>query len=189
MDVQPLLLLNVIVASVGEEVLFRSTMLRVLKDRFGPGTAIIVTSVLFSVAHAGNASASMISSINTFLIAVAFGTVIAVGGSIWVAAACHAAWNVLVALFFGAVSGNDVGLSWMKLVPNDASTLNAVLLGDAYGIESGLLCTAVITISLGFIRHIVVVDPFVTAARYRVAFSRDRSYTDSITAMESPNVA
>lgn len=189
MDAHPLMMLSIIVASVGEEVLFRSTILRALKDRFGSGWAIVITSILFSVAHTGNPSASMISSINTFLIGVAFATVIAVGGSVWVAAACHAAWNVLVALFFGTVSGNDVGVSWMKFVPNDASVLSPLLMGDAYGVESGLVCSVVITISLGFIRHIVVIDPFVTAARYRVVFNRGRSRTESITAMESSNVA
>ncbi|MBU3680265.1 MAG: CPBP family intramembrane metalloprotease [Candidatus Kapabacteria bacterium] len=181
----PLVVLAIVISSIGEEVLFRSTVLRVLQDRFGSGWAIIVTSVLFSLAHTGNASASMISSINTFLIGVAFGTVIAVGGSIWVAASCHAAWNVLVSMFFGAVSGHDVGVSWIQYVPNNASSLSPLLMGDAYGVESGLLCTAVITISLGFIRHIVVVDPFVTAARYRVTFNRERSHENPITVMES----
>ncbi|MBU3679749.1 MAG: CPBP family intramembrane metalloprotease [Candidatus Kapabacteria bacterium] len=181
----PLVVLAIVTSSIGEEVLFRSTILRVLKDRFGSVGAIVVTSVLFSVAHTGNASASLISSINTFLIGVAFGTVIAVGGSIWVAASCHAAWNVFVALFFGAVSGQDIGVAWIRYVPNDASMLSPLLMGDGYGVESGLLCTAVITISLGFIRHVVVVDPFVTAARYRVTFNRERPHENPITAMES----
>lgn len=183
----PVVALTIVISSIGEEILFRSTLLRILKDRFGSGWAIVITSVVFSIAHTGNASASMISSLNTFLIAVAFGTVIAIGGSVWVAAACHAAWNVIVAMFFGAVSGNDAGVSWIQYVPNGTSTLSPLLMGDAYGVESGLLCTAVITISLGFIRHIVVVDPFVTAARHRVVFNRGRSHTDSITAMESSN--
>ncbi len=186
-DVPPLVVLSIVIASVGEEVLFRSTMLRVLQDRFGAAWAILATSILFSLAHNWNPSASLISGLNTFLIGVAFGSVIVLGGSIWVAAACHAAWNVLVALFFGSVSGYDAGLSWMKLVPNDASTLSPLLLGDAYGIESGLLCTAVITFSLVLIRHIVVVDPFAIAARYRVALNRERSDTNSNTAMESSN--
>lgn len=185
----PLVVLTIIIASFGEEVLFRSTILRVLKNRFGSGWAVVVTSILFSVAHTGNASASMISSVNTFLIGVAFGAVIAVGGSIWVAASCHATWNLFVALFFGAVSGNDVGVSWIRFVPNDASALSPLLMGDAYGVESGLLCTAVITISLGLIRHIVVVDPFVTAARFRAAFNHGRPSANPITAMESTNDA
>ncbi len=187
--VPPLVVLSIVIASVGEEVLFRSTMLRVLEDRFGAGWAILATSVLFSLAHNWNPSASMISSVNTFLIAVAFGTVIALGGSIWVAAACHAAWNVLVALFFGAVSGQDAGVGWIRYIPNDSSKLSPLLMGDSYGVESGLLCTAVITISLLLIRHIVVVDPFVLAARYRVGFGGGRSDVNPNTAMESSNVA
>lgn len=186
-DVPPLVVLSIVIASVGEEVLFRSTMLRVLQDRFGAAWAILATSILFSLAHNWNPSASAISSLNTFLIGVAFGSVIVLGGSIWVAAACHAAWNVLVALFFGTVSGNDVGLVWIRFIPNGSSSISPLLMGDAYGIESGLLCTAVITISLLLIRHIVVVDPYVIAARYRVAFNRGRSDTNSNTAMESSN--
>lgn len=185
----PVAALTIVMSSIGEEVLFRSTVLRVLKQRFGSVWAVLVTSMLFSFAHTGNHSASMISSVNTFLIAVAFGTVIALGGSIWVAAACHAAWNVLVALFFGAVSGQDAGVGWIRYIPNDSSKLSPLLMGDAYGVESGLLCTAVITISLLLIRHIVVVDPFVIAARYRVGFGGGRSDVNPITAMESSNVA
>jgi len=187
--VPPLVVLSIVIASVGEEVLFRSTMLRVLQERFGAGWAILATSVFFSLAHNWNPSASLISGLNTFLIGVAFGSVIAIGGSIWVAAASHAAWNVLVALFFGTVSGNDVGLVWIRFIQNGSSSISPLLMGDTYGIESGLLCTAVITISLLLIRHIVVVDPYVIAARYRVAFNKGRSDVNPNTAMESTNVA
>ena len=188
-DVQPLILLSIIIASIGEEVLFRSTLLRVLKGRFGSGWAILITSILFSLAHSGNPSASMISSVNTFLIALAFGTVISLGGSIWLAAACHAAWNLIVALIFGPVSGHNAGISWIRFFPSDSSSLSPLLMGDAYGVESGLLCTVVISISLVTIRHVVTVDPFVIAARYRVAFNPGRSGVKPITAMESTNVA
>lgn len=185
----PLVLLSIIVSSIGEELLFRSTLLRVLQERFGSSRAILITSVLFSLAHSGNPSASVMSSINTFLIAIAFGTVIALGGAIWVAAACHAAWNIIVALLFGTVSGLDAGLTWIHYMPSASSTLSPLLMGDGYGVESGLLCTAVITISLAFIRHIVVIDPFVVAARHRIAFNRGPLAAETNNSMESSNEA
>lgn len=159
--------LGVIIAAIGEELFFRTTILRVLNDRFGPVVGIVSTSALFALAHTGNSGASFLSNANTFLIGIALGVVVTQGGSMWLAAGFHVVWNLTVALFFGTVSGNELGIGWLTVELPQQSSWSTLIVGDTYGIESGLATTLMITISLAVLRHIVVVDPFVIAARIR----------------------
>ena len=188
LNITPLAVAAITVGAIGEEVLFRSTILRVLSDRFGSVTAILVTSTLFALAHTGNPGAAGLSSINTFLIALVLATVVVQSGSIWTAAAFHVVWNLLVALCFGSLSGFDSGLSAMRLVVDQTSEFARLTFGDSYGIESGLACTFSIIISFAFLRHISLADPYVIAARYRSSFSRRHSTADSSTNMETTHV-
>lgn len=158
---------GVIIAAIGEELFFRTTILRVINDRFGPVVGILSTSALFALAHTGNSGASFLSNANTFLIGIALGIVVTQGGSIWLAAGFHVVWNLTVALFFGTVSGHELGVGWLTVELPRQSSWPSLIIGDAYGIESGLATTLMITISLAVLRHIVVVDPFVIAARIR----------------------
>ncbi len=186
-EVSPLAVVMIIVSAIGEELLFRTTVLRVLHDRFGSFWAVMITSALFSAAHGGNPAMGQISSINTFIVAVAFGIVTLKSGSIWIASTCHLVWNLLVAAVFGPVSGIDPGLSWMRYTTAADDHLAQLLMGDAYGVESGLVCTGVLIISLAMIRHIIAVDPYVVSARYRISFTRAAYSNRSATEMELTN--
>lgn len=186
--VSPLAVVMITVSAIGEELLFRSTVLRVLHERFGAFWAIMITSALFSAAHSGNPAMGQLSSINTFVVAVAFALVTIKSGSIWLASACHVVWNLLVAVVFGPVSGIDPGLSWMRYSAAADDHLAQLLMGDAYGVESGLITTGVLIISLVMIRHIIAVDPYVMSARYMISFSRRERPVGSTTEMETTNV-
>lgn len=166
-ECDPLTAIGVIIAAIGEELLFRTTVMRVLNDRFGAAVGIILTSAVFALAHTGNPGASNLSNVNTFLIGLALGIVVTQGGSIWLAASFHGTWNTTVALFFGTVSGNELGIRWLTIDLPQHSTWLSLIVGDNYGIESGLATTILIIISLAILRHIVLVDPFVIAARLR----------------------
>jgi len=130
------------------------------------------TSTLFALAHTGNPSAAGLSWVNTFLVAVILATIVLRSGSIWTAAAFHVVWNLMVALCFGSLSGLDTGLSAARMVVDQSLELSRLMFGDSYGIESGLACTLSIIISFAFLRHIIVTDPYVLAARYRISFTR-----------------
>jgi uncharacterized protein len=187
LNISPLTVAAITIGAVGEEVLFRSTILRVLNERFGSVTAILVTSTLFALAHTGNPSAAGLSWVNTFLVAIILATVVLRSGSIWTAAAFHVVWNLMVALCFGSLSGLDTGLSAARMVVDQSSELSRLLFGDSYGIESGLACTLSIIISFAFLRHIIVTDPYVIAARYRISFTRTAHSNRSATGMELTN--
>jgi membrane protease YdiL (CAAX protease family) len=166
-----------IALSTGEELVFRAGMLSIVSERFGSVTGVIVTSLVFGLIHLGNPDAGLLSTLNTVLIGLAFGVTTVRSGSIWTAVGCHATWNLLVALFFGTVSGfagSEMGLSWFTLV-TDESSLTTTLFPGAYGIEASPLATLVIIISFPFLRHISRPDPYIMAARYRDAFSTRHS--------------
>lgn len=125
-----------IFASVGffEEVAFRGILFRLLEEWLGSAAALLISSALFGMFHAGNPHATPFA---TLAIAVEAGLML--GGaymltrSLWFATGVHVAWNWMQGPLFGvAVSGTDTqSLLESQLVGPEAWT------GGAFGAEAG----------------------------------------------------
>lgn len=89
-----------ILAPIGEELLFRGYLLRVLGARYGAVTGIGVTALLFALLHVNPASLLAL-----FTLGVVFGTLRLATGSIWPAILAHAIQNGIscVLVLAGAV--------------------------------------------------------------------------------------
>lgn len=97
--------------AVGEEVLFRGVLLRVLNARFGSSVAVAALSVLFGLAHVGNAGAGVLGAV---AIAISAGLLLNVAylltGRLWLPIGIHFGWNAMQSAFFGTdVSGTGSG--------------------------------------------------------------------------------
>jgi len=104
------MLLFFTVAAAAEEVLFRGYALRVLSDRWGPVVAVLVTSVLFGLAHAANPEVTPLALFNIFLAGLWLGLAVVRTGSIWFAIGLHTGWNwAMAGLFDVPVSGLTEG--------------------------------------------------------------------------------
>jgi hypothetical protein len=129
------LLVKLAPAAMVEEMIFRGYPFLVLREGAGPFTALVVTSLLFGLAHLQNPGVTVVSISMVVLAGFFLGGVLLVTGSLWAAFAAHLAWNwTLSAAVHAAVSG-------LPFVMPDYRTVDAGpdwLTGGAWGPEGGL---------------------------------------------------
>ena len=102
-------LFTFLVVAVGEEILFRGIVFRMIDERWGTVVALIVSALIFGFVHITNDNATVWSSI---AIAVEAGLLLGAAykwsGTLWVPIGIHWAWNYFQGPVFGfAVSGNE----------------------------------------------------------------------------------
>ena len=98
-----------LVVAVGEEVLFRGIVFRMIDERWGTAIALVVSALIFGFVHITNENATVWSSV---AIAVEAGLLLGAAykwaGNLWVPVGIHWAWNFFQGPVFGfAVSGNE----------------------------------------------------------------------------------
>ena len=98
-----------LIVAVGEEVLFRGIVFRMLDERWGTWVALIVSALIFGFVHITNDNATVWSSV---AIAVEAGLLLGAAykwaGNLWLPIGIHWAWNFFQGPVFGfAVSGNQ----------------------------------------------------------------------------------
>jgi hypothetical protein len=135
-----------IVAGAAEELAFRGFPLQALAHNQGSGTAIIITSLLFGVAHISNPGVSILSSINTVLAGMWLGVAYFLTRSLWLATGLHWSWNLAMVFIFGLpVSGlTELSkLSWLRGHAGEPSWVS----GGNYGPEAGVAATVALLLS------------------------------------------
>lgn len=135
--------------SSAEEALFRGWLLQSLGSRYGPLIGVLMSSLVFSLAHGLNPGITPLAAVNLFLFAV-FAAVWAVSrGSLWGACAWHAMYNWTTARLLGlpisGAGGVDGLLTSIRLAGSETVT------GGAFGPEAGLPATAVFAIAIGIV--------------------------------------
>jgi uncharacterized protein len=146
----------VLIGGIMEEITYRGYLLQNLAEglnlkRIGPQLAtliaVLISSVLFGLAHASNPGATALSTINTMLIAalvLAGGYVLT--GQLALPIGFHVAWNFVgVGVLGYSSSANIVGASFLASSQHGP----ALWTGGAYGHEGGLLATGAFI--LGFL--------------------------------------
>jgi membrane protease YdiL (CAAX protease family) len=166
---------------VSEEVLFRGYLLTNLSEGFtwfdridakaAVGLATLLTSVLFGVAHAGNPSASLASTLGVALGAVMLAAGYVLTGRLALPVGLHITWNFVQGTVYGfPVSGTTHGLSVLAVEQSGPR----VVTGGAFGPEAGLVgvaaATAGLGLTVGWVRWrqgSVRIDPSVAAPELR----------------------
>ena len=139
-------LFSFLVVAVGEEILFRGIVFRMIDERWGTWIALVVSALIFGFVHISNDNATVWSSV---AIAVEAGLMLAAAykwsGTLWLPIGIHWAWNFFQGPIFGfAVSGNETrsllksvinGSDWLTGGPFGAeASVPAVILGLAFAI-------------------------------------------------------
>jgi membrane protease YdiL (CAAX protease family) len=127
-------------SAVGEEIVFRGVLFRLVEERAGTTVGIVVSAVLFGVVHCLQPGANLISILAIALEAgVLLALAFAATRSLWAPIGLHLGWNFTEGGVFGqAVSGGQAhGLI--------ASTLHGgpFVTGGAFGPEASLTAMAV----------------------------------------------
>ncbi|UCG33440.1 MAG: CPBP family intramembrane metalloprotease [Phycisphaerales bacterium] len=136
-----------LLASLGEELLFRGYPLTVFAHALGRGWANLLLAVLFSAAHAAESGFNGLIALNIVVGSLTVGAIRFTSGGIPAAWGFHFAWNGLQVLAGSTLSGEDYGVPLVRLV-NDGP---AVFSGAAFGPEGGLGATFATVIMLVFL--------------------------------------
>jgi len=145
----PAVLVAGVGAGIGEEIITRGVLFRMIEEGLGTWWALVISAVFFGAAHIFNTGATLWSSA---AIAIEAGVLLAllyhVTRSLWVCIGTHMAWNILQGSLYGvAVSGSHAdGLLVSTLTGPDW------LSGGAFGAEASvvalLACSTVSAILL-----------------------------------------
>ncbi len=140
--------LVLLVAGTGEEVLVRGYPLTVLLERWGPGAALLLTSLVFTVLHGANPHVGALGLLNIALAGLMLGFVRLRTGSLWWASGVHAGWN----LGTGFVS--DLPVSGLDVVDAPLVEVSAggmaVITGGDFGLEGGVAATVGLVLAILF---------------------------------------
>lgn len=130
-----------IVAAVGEELAFRGALFRILEERFGTATALIVSAALFGLLHALNPGATAASTTAIALEAgVLLGAAYAVTRNLWFPIGLHLGWNFTEGGVFGvSVSGGPA----VKGIFSVSLAGRTLLTGGKFGPEASAVAIAV----------------------------------------------
>ena len=119
-----------------EEIAIRGYVLRKLMRWTNKYTALIISSVIFSVLHALNPNINFLSLINLFFAGVLLGIVYIYTKNLWFSIALHFSWN----FFQGAIFGFNVsGIEFNSIIIQKIQH-NNIWNGGAFGFEGSVLC-------------------------------------------------
>lgn len=130
-----------------EEMLCRGVVHQLLIDKVPVPVTVGVSAALFTIPHLSNMSGgtpliTAVAVVNLILISVIFSLLTIRFKSIWAACGLHSVWNYILYSILGLnLSGND---EIVAAVFNMKSVGSNILNGGEYGIEAGILTTAVL---------------------------------------------
>ena len=128
-----------------EELTFRGYLLQNLADGLGIRWAVILSSIIFGIAHLPNSHASILSAIIitliTFLLVLGWLRT----GQLWIPFGLHAGWNFFMGPIFGFPVSGNVEDSYI----NQTITGSEWITGGDFGPEGGFLVLPIVI--LGFI--------------------------------------
>lgn len=119
------------VVAVGEEIVFRGIMFRLLDSQFNLWVALIFSALLFGAAHIINPNATVVSTIGISLAAgVLFGLLFKYYRTLWVPIGIHWSWNFVQGTVTGCpVSGGAPDYSILQSVTSGPELFTGGLFG------------------------------------------------------------
>ncbi len=140
--------------AVGEELLFRAVLFRILEETLGTAVAIVASSALFGLAHLVNPGADALAIL---LLASGLGVLLALcyaaTRNLWLPIGLHFGWNLSEGFLFGLP---DSGTSDPLQLLHTTTSGPALLVGGAFGPDGSLIAAALCALaSLYLLRRTV----------------------------------
>lgn len=141
-----LFFLAFIIQGASEEILMRGFFMISATRTSSVFTAILVSSVAFSLLHSGNSGVSVLAFINILLFGVFCSLYMIRTSNIWGVCAIHSVWNFAQGNIFGClVSGMNLSNSlFLSEIDANRVTTN----GGEFGPEGGVAVTLVLVIAI-----------------------------------------
>lgn len=134
--------------AMAEEVLYRGLLQISASRKTNNVLGILLSAAFFSIAHINNPGTDFIALVNIFLYGIFLSVLFLKSDSIFLVSGAHTAWNFTMGNIFGVnVSGLDMESTLFRseIVPG-----KELLSGGNFGIEGGLIFTAVISAVIAF---------------------------------------
>ena len=119
-----------------EELIFRGFLMRKLQLKYTATTALIVSSVIFSIMHLGNDNLSLMGVFDLFVAGLMLGAVFLYTKNLWMVIGLHFGWNFVQTHLGFNVSGLD-SYSIVETQYMQENLIN----GGAFGFEGSILST------------------------------------------------
>jgi uncharacterized protein len=148
-DVSPVLAFSIL-AAIGEELAFRGALFRLVAERFGTATALVVSAAIFGLLHGLNPGATVVSTAAIAIEAgLLLGAAYALTRNLWFPIGLHLGWNFTEGGIFGtSVSGSSAGNGIFSV----SLAGPRLLTGGAFGPEASVIAIAVgLTAAIVFI--------------------------------------
>lgn len=135
-DWLPALLVAGIGAGIGEEILFRGVLFRIVEEGLGTWAALLVSALFFGFAHASNPGATLWSSMAIAIEAgLLFGLLYHLTRSLPVCMGLHAAWNFCQGTVYGIPVSGMKAEGWLVSTRSGPDWLS----GGAFGAEASVI--------------------------------------------------
>lgn len=130
-----------LIVAVGEELIFRAILLRMIEERWGTTIALILSCFIFGFAHYTNDGGTVWSSIAIAITAIEAGSFI-YSRTLWMPIGAHWAWNFVQGNMLGiSVSGNKIDSSLIQ----PSLTGPEWLTGGEFGVEASVITVIIAT--------------------------------------------
>ncbi|HET8764086.1 MAG TPA: type II CAAX endopeptidase family protein [Rhodanobacter sp.] len=130
-------------AAVGEEILLRGVLFRVIEEGLGTWWALAISALFFGFAHAGNPNATLWSSVAIAIEAgVLFALVYHLTRSLWPCIGLHAAWNFAQGTIYGIPVSGTAANGWLVSTRSGPDWLS----GGAFGAEASVVAIALCSV-------------------------------------------
>lgn len=142
------LIVGLVLAALGEELMFRGYPLRRLADAIGAPAAMIIFALLFGLAHVRNPNATFFSTANVALAAIWLSFAFFSSGGMALAWGLHFGWNAGLAMLFDApVSGFRFDVPAVDYTPGRHAWID----GGAFGPEGGIVATIALLAGIAYL--------------------------------------
>jgi len=147
LGVAVIVFLQFVAVSWSEELLFRGYLMQTMMRGMGLKWGVIISSVLFGFAHAGNPDATMVTNIFIILIALQIVYAYLKTGSLWLPLGLHLGWNFFQASVFGFASSGQASPALISQTAVGPTWIS----GGPFGAEASYLIIPVTFASLWLI--------------------------------------
>lgn len=121
-----------------QEILCRGYVLQTIEKQMGARPAIVGSSIVFVLLHAGTLGGAVLPIVNLFLAGMFFALLYLATRTLWPAIGAHFGWNFALGPMLGlSVSGVEFGAASFPL----SAEGSAWITGGAFGIEGGVAVT------------------------------------------------
>jgi len=136
-----------LIVAVYEEAIFRGYLLNNLLESVNKWGALLLSALVFALAHSGNPGIGWLAGLNIFLAGVLLGVNYIYTRNCWFGMALHFTWN----FFQGPVLGYEVsGVHLQSLFQHEVKG-SSFITGGAFGLEGSIVATVFFLLAIALL--------------------------------------